>query len=494
MKQLKTNLFLFEIYTGFFPLLTALAAAHTMSPNEYLIWGIPSEELAIPAGAVITEAVLTIHDIVPAKARIYVHLLDNPTEGVQRDTGSGSGDIFAGYGVSVTGAFSNKGKWVCRLSQNNNKKSTIWTIFPNPYKVKLADGSTVSLSSSLLELTDYIGNGSGFGFGLNFKDICTFTQITLDVTAKTYLGDYQVQTFSFRISDLYSYNESSGKWEYSAEAEPADWEQNDEPSLPVTIKSVQVAAGNGVGQDSLTVSGSFAAAPNLLQVPSIETSVVSLTDGAEIYTEECGYKWDKTKNQFVWTRKIAKNQPGGITSLKFDFAKCTFAMTLSKTNLTGLSCPIRFEWDFGDTVYYGEADESIVNGKQRIPIRLMRNYRDEVRISKAAAKHGKTAGTDQVSITGEIAVADVAGTDLTALPVSITWGAQTFTIPEGSFTKAAKGNVYSCLNVPAAEGGLVSCKIDLDKCIFSVILKNAVLDLVPGTAADANLQIGRAAD
>lgn len=489
MNQPKTNLFFIGICTGFFPLLTVLAAAHTMSPNEYLIWGIPSEELAIPSGAVITEAVLTIHDIVPAKARFYVHLLDNPTEGVQRDTGSGSGDIFASYGVSLTGTVAN-GKWVCRLSQNNNKNSSIWKIYSNPYKVRLADGSTVSLSSSLLELMDYIGNGRGFGFGLNFKDICTFTQIRLEVTSKTYLGDFQTQTFSFQISNLYSFNETSGKWEYSEGAEPAEWEKDRAVSLPVILKTVQVTAGKMDGQDALTVSGSFSGAANLLWVPSIKTTITSLTDNAEIYTEECGYQWDKKKNQFSWNRKIAKNQPGGITSLKFDFAARTFSMTLSKVNLTGLSCPIQLKWTLGNTLYYGEADESIVNGKQRIPIRLMRNYRDEVRISKAVAKHGQTAGTDQLSITGEIAVADVAGNDLAALPVSITWGAQTFTIPEGSFTKAAKGNVYSCLNVPAAEGGMVSCKIDLDKCIFSVVLKNAVLDLVPGTAADANLQIG----
>lgn len=469
--------------------LTAMACSHTMNPNQYLIWGLPSEDLDIPAGSVITEAVLTIHDIVPAKARLYVHLLDNPAEGVQRGTGSESGDIFRGYGVALKGAVSN-GKWICRLSQVNDKSSSIWNLYPNPYTVVLADGSRVSLSSALLELMDYVGNGSGFGFGFNFKDICTFTQITLDISTGTFEGEYQKRSFSFQISNQYSYNGTTGRWEYAEDAEPQEWEFGDELSLPVSINKVQVTAGKTIGQDMLTVSGSFARAPELLQTASIGASVISVFDSAEIFQEDCGFSWDKAKNQFLRSRKIAKNQPGGITSLKFDFAARTFAMTVSKVDLTGLSCPIRFEWAFGDYTYYGEADESIVNGKQRIPIRLMRNYRDEIRISKAVAKRGKTPATDQLSITGEIAVANVSGTDLRMLPVTITWGEQTFTIPEGQFTKG-KGNVYSCRNMAAPEGGLFTCKIDLDTCIFSVAAKNAALDLVPGGPTHANLQIGR---
>jgi len=161
--------------------------------------------------------------------------------------------------------------------------------------------------------------------------------------------------------------------------------------------------------------------------------------------------------------------------------------------LTGLSSPIRLNLTIGSVSYTGEVDESIINGSGRIPIRLMRNYRDELRISKAAAVKGRTAGTDQLSITGEIAVADVAGTDLRVLPVTVIWGRQVFTIPQGSF-QIGRGNVYTCSNIPVPEGGLITCRIDLDKCLFSVILRSASIELVPGRPADANLQIRRAAD
>jgi hypothetical protein len=484
MSPFKHNLFLNWICTGLFVLLTALTSAHTLSPNEYLIWGISSDALEIPEGFVITEAVLTIHDLVPAKTRLYVHLLDNPNEGVQRGSSEESGDIFSGYGVPLSGK-AGKGKWACRFSRVNDKKSLMWSRYPYPYTLILADGSKVSLSSSLLELMDYAGNGGGFGFGFNFKDISTFTQITLDVTIESFQGDYQKQTFSYPISNLYSYNETTGRWDYAEDAEPAEWELAAEASLPVFFKSIQVSAGRIQGQDTLKVSGSFTKAPELLLTDSIGVSVLSLSDGAEIFTEACGYTWNRTKNRFVWTRR----KPGGVTSLTFDFAKRSFAMTLSKADLTGLSCPIGFAWTFGDYRYYGEADESIVNGKQRIPIRLMRNYRDEIRISKAVSKRGKAPSTDQLSITGEIAAADVAGTNVSALPVIIMWGEQSFTLPAGSFQKG-KGNVYTCRNAASSEGGLFSCKIDLDKCIFSILAKNLTIDLVPGSPDQANLQIG----
>jgi hypothetical protein len=57
--------------------------AHTLSPDQYLIWGLDSQDVQIPVGSVITEAVLTIHDFVPSKARFNLHLLDNTAVGVQ---------------------------------------------------------------------------------------------------------------------------------------------------------------------------------------------------------------------------------------------------------------------------------------------------------------------------------------------------------------------------------------------------------------------------
>ncbi|MEJ5260436.1 MAG: hypothetical protein WHS88_09625 [Anaerohalosphaeraceae bacterium] len=493
MKLSKQNLFPLAAFALLGLLLGRAAYPHTMKPGEYLIWGISSQQAAIPVGSVITEAVLTIHDIVPVKnPRFYIHLLDNPLEWVQKGNTAESGNAFQGYGVPLKGTVVN-GKWVCRLSQVNDRASSIWTVYKNPCIIKLSNGSKVSLSSSLLELIDYIGNGGGFGFGIDFESICSFTQITLDITAQTFLGTYERQTFSFTMSNLYSYDEALKRWIYLDGTEPDDWERDNPSAGTLTISRCQVTAGSVIGQDTMTASGKFTGAPNLFWVPRIELSVVSLLDDKTVYTESCGFTWDKVRNQFTWSRRLTNNQPGGITSLRFDFSAQTFSLTLSRVDLTGLSSPIRLNLTIGSVSYTGEVDESIINGSGRIPIRLMRNYRDELRISKAAAVKGRTAGTDQLSITGEIAVADVAGTDLRVLPVTVIWGRQVFTIPQGSF-QIGRGNVYTCSNIPVPEGGLITCRIDLDKCLFSVILRSASIELVPGRPADANLQIRRAAD
>jgi hypothetical protein len=451
--------------------------AHTLSPNQYLIWGIAGEDIEIPAGSIITEAVLTIHDFIPAKARFNLHLLDNAAAGVQMGTQDQAGNIFAGFGVPLTGTATG-GKWVCRLSQVNQVNSPMWDIYGYPFLMPLTNGSTVSLSSSLLELIDYIGNGGGFGFGFDFTDVCTFTQITLDITAKTYVGDYQEQVYSFQISQMYEYDPVSGTWVYQDGEGESEWEAEQDPYLPLTVTSCQVTAGKILGQDTLSVAGTFNRVhPNLFSISSIGVEIVSVADEVVIYSQDCAYTWDTVRNRFTWTYKVPKNQPGQITALTLDFTAMTFAMTVTSVDLTGLSCPIRFDITLGSYILTGEAGEPVINGVKQIPIRMMRDYQDQMRIIKATVKKGKIAGADQLIITGEIAVANL-DTNLTAQEVIINWGDQAFTIPAGTFTLGKKANMYSCkATVP---GGMMVCMFDFDRCIFSVKLSQATLDVTSG--------------
>ncbi len=451
--------------------------AHTLSANQYLIWGIAGEEVEIPAGSIITEAVLTIHDFIPSKARFALHLLDNAAAGVQLETQDQAGNIFAGFGVPLTGTATG-GKWVCRLSQVNQVNSPLWDVYGYPFVIPLTDGSSVSLSSALLELIDYVGNGGGFGFGFDFTDVCTFTQITLDITAKTYVGDYQEQVYSFQISQMYEYDSVSGTWVYQDGQGEEEWEAQQDPYLPLTVTNCQVTAGKTLGQDTLTVAGTFSRVhPNLLSISSIGVEIGSVTDDALIYSQDCAYTWDTVRNRFTWAYKLAKNQPGQITSLTLDFSAMTFAMTVTNVNLTGLSSPIRFNITLGSYVLTGEADETVIDGTKQIPIRMMRDYRDQMRVIKSVVKKGKIAGADTLTVTGEIAVANL-DTNLTAQEVLIHWGDQTFTIPAGTFTVGKKANMYSCK--AAIPGGLMTCMADFDRCIFSVKLSQATLEVTSG--------------
>jgi hypothetical protein len=154
------------IFITLFALTSVFLAAQILETNQYAVWGINDSKIVIPAGGVITEAVLTIIAVSPPNASFYVHLLDNANSGFATGSDADIGDFFDSHGIPLSGAYEN-GNYVCRFSQNDNLQSPIRTIFPSPTLVTLADSSNVQLSSALLELMDYAGNGKGIGIGID---------------------------------------------------------------------------------------------------------------------------------------------------------------------------------------------------------------------------------------------------------------------------------------------------------------------------------------
>lgn len=166
-------------------LMPAFLSAQTIEANQYMIWGIDEEEIIIPNGSIITEAVLTIHDIGFQENPPYVHLLDDVPPGILTNVDGDGGDFFDSYGVLLTGIYDG-GKYIYRFSQNEHSLSDIRTIFPAPTSVSLGDSTTVRLSSALLELMDYAGNGGGLGIGIDADTKTDFTNITLSVQIQSY--------------------------------------------------------------------------------------------------------------------------------------------------------------------------------------------------------------------------------------------------------------------------------------------------------------------
>lgn len=166
-------------------LLSSAVLAQAIRANQYITWGIGDDEIAIPTGCIITDAILTIESITPATATFYVHLLDNTNKGLFIGADSRSGNVFASYGVPLQGSFEN-GNFVCRLSAINDPQSPMGSIFANPCIVTLPDASSVTLSSAILELMDYAGNGGGFGIGIDVLDSSiSISSIRLEMTLKS---------------------------------------------------------------------------------------------------------------------------------------------------------------------------------------------------------------------------------------------------------------------------------------------------------------------
>ena len=207
-----------------------------------------------------------------------------------------------------------------------------------------------------------------------------------------------------------------------------------------------------------------------------------------IYSESIDFNYytDVTNSKYKYSYRVPKGEPGAITSLKMDFSKMTFAIKTKNIDLTGLTCPLRLEIGMGNFTLSGDANETIVNGKSRkaiIPTRLMRTYKDTLIVTKARAANSTKNGGDSLSVTGDIAVQnmdfDTNEPNLVTQDVNIVWGSQLFVVPQGSFKAYKPGRTFKCskavadANVGAA--GKVTASIDLDKCKYTITVKDVNL-------------------
>jgi hypothetical protein len=288
----------------------------------------------------------------------------------------------------------------------------------------------------------------------------------------------------------------------------------------LTIKKCTVRAGKtqaadaNLGQDAadinnikdrFTASGTAVLPTNREDITNIDVDIVS-EDGSVIYSETIDFNDYNDvllkHGKYSYSHRITKAEPNGaITSLKIDFSKVpqTFVLTAKNINLTGLACPVELDFVMDSNLFWGDASEAVVNGRKTlIPTRLMRLYDDTLVVTKASVKNSTSPSCDSLSVKGYIAVADM---DLEANEpnlcnedVVITWSdlnetsTQTFTIPACSFTASKKGRTYKCSKIDVdpndeadVNDGIVTAKIDLDKCTFNITVKGEELDATTGT-------------
>ena len=109
----------------------------TIGPDFYYTWGINNNEVTIPEGSIITEAVLTINNITNTSDNsddaLYIHLLDNPTLGFVSTADNGDGDFFEDNGILLTPVYqdqtSGTQNLVYTFSDLNDADSLLWNIF-----------------------------------------------------------------------------------------------------------------------------------------------------------------------------------------------------------------------------------------------------------------------------------------------------------------------------------------------------------------------------
>ena len=235
-------------------------------------------------------------------------------------------------------------------------------------------------------------------------------------------------------------------------------------------------------KDSFTASGTADFRTDLNDINLIKVTITDVCDNAVIYSQSIDFNNHNDvalkKGKYSYSHKIAKGAAGAITSLKIDFTKSPspFSVIANNIDLTGLSCPLRLGFNMGDYVLSSqEVNEAIVNGnKTLIPTRLMRLYKDTLVVSKAKAKNSTKSLGDSLTVSGNIAVADMNlntnEPNLVHEDVNIVWGSSTFTVPAASFKTSGLKHLYKCSKSHSVEdsNNLVAATIDLDQCTYSI--------------------------
>ncbi len=193
----------------FLALLYSPAHGEAFNADKYYTWGISNDDLVVPNGSIVTEATLTIHNITSTAENegdmLYIHLVDNPPLGYIANEGNTSGDNFQSQGAALEPLYRDQTagteRLVYTLGSINDLSSPIWQVFDYPFIFPLADSSTVSFSSSLLEFIDYAGTGTSFGFAFdpNGIDGYDFNGISLQLTIQSFqdAAAQSVATFTY---------------------------------------------------------------------------------------------------------------------------------------------------------------------------------------------------------------------------------------------------------------------------------------------------------
>ncbi len=251
--------------------------------------------------------------------------------------------------------------------------------------------------------------------------------------------------------------------------------------ITMTIKQFTIKAGRtrAASGDSFTVTGtSFNA--NQQDISGSTAIYLRLSNASELVFEGViPYNSAKLKNgKYTYTRR--RNDPNNICSGSFDLNKKTFRITAKGINLTGLSCPVNVELEWGSYLGHAQADETIVNGRNPIPMQLLSGYADALRVDKASVHtNTKRANRDSLTVKGAIAFKS-ATENLTQHSLTLHWGNQDFNVPAGGFVASTHGR-YKYKSPRGTVIEIKNASFDLEKCTFTFSVKNATITSKTGT-------------
>ncbi len=165
----------------------------------------------------------------------------------------------------------------------------------------------------------------------------------------------------------------------------------------------------------------------------------------------------------------------GKISFKYDTKTKNFFFKENDADVWGFSSPMKLQIDIGDYNAVTTIDESIVNGRKPIPIKLLTGLKDSIRIDNSRFSRDANYNIIRFSVKGGISLKNVEDANLCAVPLDINIGSNAFIIPAGSF-KYIKGK-YVCSNVLLSNSEVAWAIFDFNRCTFYITISNTNIRL-----------------
>ena len=249
---------------------------------------------------------------------------------------------------------------------------------------------------------------------------------------------------------------------------------------PLVISRCVVTADT---TDSISISGFMSVTADVFDEAknSSDANFVEVALSSE-YMAPCVLTFPLNSRTWKNNRFSYSGTANGIKkSFNYNARTHKFTFTASRIDLTGLECPLTVNINIG--AYAGTAgiDETIVNGKKPIPINLLMDVKNSLRVDKSKFTRSRSTGNiTQIAVSGGFSVEDINDANLVTNPLDVTIGSQTFTVPAGNF-KNTKGK-FACSKVILSGGEIAAATFDFNKCTFTLTIKGTKITDAAGSA------------
>ena len=231
----------------------------------------------------------------------------------------------------------------------------------------------------------------------------------------------------------------------------------------------------------------------LLKVSNIDIFENDIAGGV-LYSIVAGESEELIFSETVYLDNIRKDKCNvklGDNSYKFDFKKKIFQFSGKNIDLTGLCSPVKIVLENDNieqtaVAYDNDALASggsidVINGKNTVPISLMSGVEDSLIVEKIKFKLGNKDNTDTLSVQGQFTLKDE-NVDFSDKDIVIAYGDFTITLNSSNIQRSGTKKVYIYKNPKGQKENLVSMKLDIEKCKFSISLKKVDIGEQGGNA------------